>query len=98
MNNQELRNTLIKELGLERLPPEAQEEIVFKLGEVILKSITVAIFEKLPEDARKEFEDITKKADQNLIQEFLEKHIPDLSSLMEQEVKRTLKNFSEGAK
>jgi len=98
MNNQELREVLIKELGIGGLPKEAQDEVVGKLGEIILKSVTVAIFERLPDDARKEFEDIGKKGDQDMMQEFLQRYIPDMSELMDEEVKRTLKNFSEGAK
>lgn len=95
MNNQELRDILIKELGIGELPDEAQEEIVAKLGDVILKSLTVAIFEKLSNDARTEFERISEKGDHVLIQEFLEENIPDLHVLMEEEVKRTLQNFAE---
>lgn len=95
MNNQELRDILIKELGIGELPEEAQEEIVTKLGDVILKSLTVAIFEKLSNDARIEFERISEKGDHVLIQEFLEENIPDLHALMEEEVKRTLQNFAE---
>lgn len=95
MNNQELRDILIKELGIASLPEEAQDEIVGKLGEVILKSLTVAIFEKLSNDARIEFDRISAKGDHALIQEFLEENIPDLSILMEEEVKRTLQAFNQ---
>lgn len=52
MNNKELHNILIKELGIQNLPEEAQNEIVSKLGEIILKSITVTIFEQLPPDRK----------------------------------------------
>lgn len=95
MNNQELRDILIKELGIEGLPEEAQDEIVSKLGEIILKSLTVAIFEKLSTEARVEFDRITEKGDHVMIQEFLEQSVPNLHLLMEEEVKRTLQNFSQ---
>lgn len=95
MNNQELRDILIKELGIDGLPEEAQDEIVAKLGEVILKSLTVAIFEKLPSDARTEFERISAKGDHSLIQEFLEENVPDLHTLMEEEVKKVLESLAE---
>lgn len=95
MKNQELRDILINELGIGELPDEAQDEIVGKLGEVILKSLTVAIFDKLSNDARVEFEKISAKGDHALIQEFLEENIPDMHSLMEEEVRRTLQNYAE---
>ena len=94
MNNNELRQILITELGIDGLPEEAQSEIVGKLGEVILKSLTVAIFEKLSNDARAEFEHIASKGDHDLIQEFLEESVPNMHELMEQEVRRTLQNFA----
>ncbi|MEK7460074.1 MAG: DUF5663 domain-containing protein [Patescibacteria group bacterium] len=93
MNNKELHNILIKELGIQNLPEEAQNEIVSKLGEIILKSITVTIFEQLPPEGRAEFESITQSGDNDLIQEFLGRTIPDLPDLMEAEVKKVLLAF-----
>lgn len=97
MNNQELHDILIKELGISGLPKEAQDEIAGKLGEIILKSLTVAIFESLSSDAREEFEKISVHGDDTLIQEFLEKNVSDMHTLMENEVRKTLQNFG-GAK
>lgn len=100
MENQELREIIIKELGIEMLPELAQNEIVGKLGEIILKSVTVAIFEKLSDEARVEFEKITTEGDSELIQRFLDEHVPNMPELMEIEVKNTLQNFKkrEGSK
>ena len=95
MNNQEIRNILIKELGIEGLPEKAQDEVVAKVGEFILKSLTVAIFEKLPNDAREDFERIAASNDSELIQSFLKDKVPDLHVLMEEEVKRALQRFAE---
>lgn len=95
MNNQEIRDALIKELGIGDLPEEAQNEIVDKLGEVILKSLTIAIFEKLSNEKREEFDRIGEKGDPALIQEFLDKNIPDMQTLMEEEIKRTLRDLAE---
>lgn len=95
MNNQELRDILIKELGIGGLPIEAQDEIAGRLGEVILKSLTVAIFEKLSSDAREEFDKISVSGDNTLIQEFLEKNVPEMHDLMEEEVRKTLQNYGE---
>jgi predicted solute-binding protein len=95
MQNQEIRNILIKELGLEGLPEEAQDEVVAKVGEVILKSLTVAIFEKIPVSARAEFERISAGGDSERIQDFLDEHVPDLHTLMEEEVRKALQKFAE---
>lgn len=98
MNDKELRGILISELGISKLPKEAQDEVVGKLGEIILKSLTVAIFENLSEDAQREFEQISAIGDNNIIQEFLEENVPDLHALMEEEVRKTLKNFAANEK
>lgn len=95
INNQELRDILIKELELGGLPDEAQDEIAGKLGEIILKSLTVTIFENLSNSAREEFEKISASGDNGLIQEFLEKNVPNMHELMEGEVKKTLQNYGE---
>ena len=95
MQNQEIRNILIKELGLEGLPEEAQDEVVTKVGEVILKSLTVAIFEKIPTSARAEFERVSAGGDNERIQSFLDEHVPNLHTLMEEEVKKALQKFAE---
>ncbi len=95
MQNQEIRKILIKELGLESLPEEAQDEVVKKVGEVVLKSLTAAIFEKIPNAAREDFERITGNGNSGLIQEFLEEHVPDLHTLMEEEVRKALQKFAE---
>ena len=95
MNNQELRRILISELGIGGIPEEAQDEIVQRLGDVILKALTVAVFDKIPNEARGEFERIAAKNDHAQIQEFLEEHVPDLHSLMEAEVRKTLQKFAE---
>ncbi len=96
MDNKELRDILIAELGIGELPMEAQDEIVSKLGEIILKSVTVAIFEKLPAEARAEFEAISASGNNEKVQEFLTKNVPDMPALMEAEVKRVLLSFREG--
>lgn len=97
MNNTEINNILIKELGIGDLPQEAQDEIVGKLGEIILKSTTVAIFEKLSDEARAEFERVGKEGDPDLIQRFLSEHVPDMSELMEKEVRLILQDFKKNS-
>jgi len=96
MNDQELRTTLITELGIKELPEEAQDEIVSKLGEIILKSVTVTIFEKLSDDARKEFEVLTTTGEADRIREFLAQNVPDMEALMAEELQKTLVAFREG--
>lgn len=97
MNNKELRETLIKELGIENLSGEAQDEIVSKIGEMILKSLTASIFEKLTPAAREEFDAISAAGDAALIQEFLEQNAPGIQQMMEEEIRKTIEGFKKNA-
>lgn len=95
MNNQELRSTLIKELGIENLSGEAQDEIVAKIGEMVLKSLTASIFEKLTPSAKEEFNRISAAGNPALIQAFLEENAPGIHQMMEEELKKTLQSFKD---
>lgn len=95
MNNQAIRETLIKELGIENLSGEAQDEIVGKIGEIVLRSLTAAIFERLTPAAREEFDRITAAGDPAHIQLFLEENAPGLHQMMEQELKKVILSFKE---
>lgn len=95
MNNEGLRDTLIKELGIENLSGEAQDEIVAKIGEMVLRSLTATIFEKLTPAAREQFDRITESGNAVQIQEFLEENAPGIHEMMEQELKKTLQGFKE---
>ena len=91
----ELRALLVKDLGLTDLTEEAQDQILARLGEITLKAVTLAIFEKLPEEKRAEFDEIAAAEDPVKIQTFLAENIPNLKELMDAEIKKTVARFKE---
>lgn len=93
MSDQELRTLLAKELGIEHLAEAAQDEIIAKIGDVVLKSLTVSILETLPPDAQAEFEAIGAQGNPALIQEFLAKHAPNIELLLAEEMQKTIAGF-----
>ncbi|MEK7538697.1 MAG: hypothetical protein AAB552_02555 [Patescibacteria group bacterium] len=95
MNNQDIREVLLKELDLTGIPSEAQDQVISKLGEIILKSLVVTIYEHLLPDARKEFDAISASGNQTQIQEFLEQNIPRINELMEAEISKTINAFKD---
>lgn len=95
MDSHELKNILIRELGIEALSEEAQNDILSKVGETVLTTLTTAIFEKLSSEARDEFEKIGISGDDSLIQEFLAANVPDLHVIMENAVKKALALYKE---
>lgn len=94
MNN-ELKAMLAKDLGIHDLPEEAQDQILVSLGDIILRSTTTAIFEKLSDEQRVEFEKLSADEDPTKIQEFLAQAVPNMQQLMEQEVKKTIARFKQ---
>jgi len=88
MNNQnqnagKIREAIMKELGLEKLSQEKQEELIAKMGEVILKKMFLETVEKLDEDGRKHFERmLEEKRTPEEIEEFLKVKIPDYDEIL----------------
>ena len=93
--NEEIRDILIKELGIENLSGEAQDEIVGKIGETVLRSLTSTIFDRLTPAAKEEFNRISAAGNPAQIQEFLEENAPGIHQMMEQELKKTIQGFKE---
>ncbi len=87
MNKKQDKNTMkiIEELGLEKLSKKRQDEILAKIGELILKKIFVEVVEKLDENDKREFEKILaeeKSADE--IMEFLSTKIENYDKMVEE--------------
>ncbi|HAM95722.1 TPA: hypothetical protein DCP81_02145, partial [Candidatus Azambacteria bacterium] len=51
---------IIDELGISDLPVEVQDRILSQFTENLVKSIALAIMERLPEDKREEFEKLSE--------------------------------------
>lgn len=94
--NPEIRTAIIKELSIESLPEQAQDQIIAQLGGIVLQATTVAIFEKLSPEKRAEFEEVSKDEDPTKIQEFLAAQVPNMQELMSEELKKVIEQFKQG--
>jgi len=95
MDQTDLNNSLIKDLGLEGLPREVQDEVVARLGENILRRITVSIVEKISPEARQEFDSISQAGDSERMKTFLNGQIPDFDNFVKGEVSKSVQEFKE---
>lgn len=95
MRNQELRAILLKELHIEDFPEEEQDGIISKLGDSILKSLTLRILEQLSQENRKKFEIVSASEDDDRIHEFLKATVPDMHTLMETEIRKTIQLYKD---
>ena len=85
---------IIDELGISDLPVDAQDRIISQFTENLVKSIALAIMERLPEDKRGEFEKLSEAGEQEKINQFLTAQIPDYQNLLPKQKKYTKKKNS----
>lgn len=81
---QEIKQTIIDELGLADLPEDKKEQLLIKMTEVVLKRIFLETMEKLSE---KDQEAYSKLIDENVepakLEEFLQEKIVDYDKMVE---------------
>ncbi|MBI5005078.1 MAG: hypothetical protein HZC03_00480 [Candidatus Lloydbacteria bacterium] len=88
ITNQDTREQIIKELELGGLPVEAQDEIISRLAENLLKKIAIAVLDKLPEDKRTAFEALASEGYTAEIYAFLNANVPDAPALIHAEIQK----------
>ncbi|GBE16801.1 hypothetical protein BMS3Abin15_00625 [bacterium BMS3Abin15] len=85
MNSQDkLQEQLVKELGLDNLPEDRQQELLIKTTEVLLKRIFLETMEKLSDHGRSEYEKMIKKgAEPQQLEEFLKSNIQNYENMVQ---------------
>ena len=74
----DIKKSLLKELGLEKLSKEKQEDLIGKMGEIILKKMFLEIADSLSKDEQDDFEKLlNEKGTPEEIEEFLKTKIPN---------------------
>lgn len=83
-----LQKNIIKELGLDTLPEKEQEEALLSIGRIIFQSVLIRTMEELDEADKDEFDKILsdKSNDEEVILGFLQKKIPNLDEIVNDEV------------
>jgi len=77
-----IQQNIIKELGLEELSKEDQDEIVTSMSESVLKRIAVNVLEKLSDADRGEFEKLQETASPEQIDDFLKSKIENYEQIV----------------
>lgn len=89
----DFKQLIIKELAIDNFPPEAQERILVKVGENIMKRITLVLLENLPEKNRPQFESLSHAGDAITLQNFLKFNIADADDLIKKTIQETIREF-----
>ncbi|MDO8572817.1 MAG: hypothetical protein Q7S11_03565 [bacterium] len=95
INTDELNDTLTKNLGLTGVPQDIQDEVIARVGENILRRITVSVVEKISPEARHEFDAISEAGDSERMKTFLNAQIPDLDNFVKNEVHKSVLEFKQ---
>jgi hypothetical protein len=80
--------SIIKSLGLDpsTMTPEAQQELLGKVGTLIYQAVLLRVMEVLADDTVTEFEKLVDSgADQDAIFTFLKSHVPNLEEIIKEE-------------
>lgn len=74
---EQLKTDLVKEFGLESLPPEKRQELLDLMTETVMKQIFLVLGEKMGDDGADEFDALMKEGDQIKLEAFIKQHVPD---------------------
>lgn len=86
--NTAIKTNLVRELNLENLSPEKQEEIFEKIGKIIFQKIILKITEILPEENLNDFQKLLEneaEENKNLFL-FLQEKIPNFEEIVDETV------------
>jgi hypothetical protein len=79
---------LIKELGIDKLPRERQEELLAQMGEIVQQRILLRLLEELPEEDKDEFAALLEANQDNpeVVEMFLKEKVPNMDVLAMEEI------------
>lgn len=79
-----LRKYIVQELGLEDVQEETANDVITKLGGLILQTVIMRLAEKLSTEQMSALKELLMKGDQETISEFLEKNVENFDLLVEE--------------
>jgi hypothetical protein len=88
-----LQQTIIEELGMQDLPQDKQDELLAKIGEVVMKRIYLETMERLEKPDQENLVDMMEK-NPEAVEAFLTDKIPDYNEF----VKKIVDDFKEEMK
>jgi len=78
-----MQEELMRDLGMDGLSEEQQQELIVKMTEAVLKRIFLETLEKLSEEDKKTYEEmIEKQEDPGKLENFLAEKIPNYDKMV----------------
>lgn len=91
----DFKQLIIKELAIENFPSEARERILVKVGENIMRRVTLVLLENVPEKNRPQLETLSQVGDAIALQNFLKFNIAGADDLIKETIQETIREFKE---
>lgn len=86
---------ILESLGIAHLSEEEQQEVVAAAGGPILQSVTLALIEAMPEEARGAFRTALEQGDGAQVQQLITTHIPDSTAFIAEAVRAATAEFKQ---
>lgn len=93
MITEEIKQNIIKELGMENIPMQKVEKVMQTLEENIQRTLVLEILNLLNLEDQKELNKILESEDGVKITEFLQGKVPNLNPLIEKVAKSVVAEF-----
>ena len=96
MNQENKPDKIFEGLGIEGLSDEEKASFLAKAGELLQKRILLRIIASMDEKGQEEFEMfLEEESNQEKINQYLEKKVPNLEEIIEEETEAVRKDLSE---
>lgn len=98
MPQDQIVRQLVKELGIDSLPEDKQQELIIKMTEVLLKRIFLETMEKLGDTGRAEYEKMLNgETTPEKVEEFLKSNIGNYEEMIQGVIEKFKKEMKENS-
>ncbi len=90
---EQIKETLVQELGVEHLTPTEQDDIITQMSTVILDRITIAMVAELPQSEMTRVDTLLEAGQVDAVQSILTKHVPNAQALADKIINETIGEY-----
>jgi hypothetical protein len=91
--NETIRNAIIQELNLSNVSENVQDEVIAKLGSLIMEATVLSVAEQLPDELLESFEKVIGSQDEKAVSDFLAANVKNLQEILEKTSKEMIARY-----
>jgi len=92
-NIEQMRDLIARELNIADLPEVEQDNIISRVGELIVRAVSIAIFSRLPVSIKPEYDRLQAVGDDDGLKKLVADQIPDLDTVIDGAIKGTVGDY-----